>query len=70
VLLLGIFIRHLIKRGRFYRRNVAGLQTFRSYTRSVLIPLIEGIVNLVALILIAGGGIIFVGSIVMLFGQH
>ena len=70
VLLLGILIRHLIKRRRFYRRNVAGLESFHSYTRSVLIPFIEGIFNLLGLLLILSGGIVLLFGIFTLYDQQ
>ena len=54
-LLLGILIRYSIGRRRFKRRNVAGLQQFRSYESAILIRLFEKISGLIAWMMIAGG---------------
>lgn len=70
VLLLGIFLRHVVERRKFYRRNVAGLEAFHSYTKSVLIPFVEGLLNLLGLLLIIVGGIVLMGSIGMLYEMH
>lgn len=59
-ILAALVIRHIIKRRRFYRRNAYGAQTFRSYSRSIIIPLIEGIINLVALVLLIYGTLLLV----------
>ena len=40
-LLIGTGLRYLIGRRRFVRRNYAGLETFRSYTRFLLITCLE-----------------------------
>jgi hypothetical protein len=57
---LGAFLlRHIIKRRMFYRRNAQGLQRFRSYSRSVIIPFFERIIILTSLLLMFIGVVLF-----------
>jgi hypothetical protein len=48
-LFLSIAIYIFVGRRKFYRRNQSGIETFRSFTSSVLTPLGERILKLVSL---------------------
>ncbi|MGF7072365.1 hypothetical protein [Mucilaginibacter sp. 3215] len=46
LLLIGLLLRYLIGRRRFNRRNIAGLQHFRSYSQALFITTFEKLLNL------------------------
>ena len=48
LLTIGLFMRYLIGRRRFYRRSIAGIQGFKSYPNAVIILTIEKLVNTLA----------------------
>lgn len=52
---LGIGINYWINRRKFYRRNMAGLEGFSSFEKSVFIGLTERIGKLIGYILILAG---------------
>jgi hypothetical protein len=45
---LALMLRLYVGRRRFYRRNGAGLQTFRSYTQSIVITILENLALFIA----------------------
>lgn len=53
----GVICLLVIGRRRFYRRNEVGLEEFDNYTKAVAITFIEGIISIIAWILIAFGGL-------------
>ncbi|MDO5615545.1 MAG: molybdenum ABC transporter permease [Cruoricaptor ignavus] len=55
ILLVGIALRYWINRRRFYRRNVAGKETFSSYEKAVIIRILEKFGKLLAWTLILFG---------------
>lgn len=57
-LILGIGIKLLIHRRRFYRRNQAGLQSFKNYRTAVSITFIERVLMVVGNLLIVVGMLI------------
>lgn len=66
ILLVGIALRYWINRRRFYRRNVAGKETFSSYEKAVIVRILEKFGKLIAWVLILFGllmGIVFYRSI-------
>ncbi|WP_018675946.1 hypothetical protein [Riemerella columbina] len=66
ILLVGIALRYWINRRRFYRRNVAGKETFSSYEKAVIVRILEKFGMLIAWVLILFGllmGIVFYRSI-------
>lgn len=54
-LILGIVIRLCISRRRFYRRNQAGLETFRNYKDALIISFFEKVFTFI------GGLLIIIG---------
>ncbi|MRJ09338.1 molybdenum ABC transporter permease [Ornithobacterium rhinotracheale] len=46
--ILGIALRYWINRRRFYRRNVAGKETFSSYEKAVIVRILERFGKLIA----------------------
>ena len=59
-LFLSIAIYIFVGRRKFYRRNQSGIETFRSFTNSVLTPLGERILKLVSFLLFIAGLLLFV----------
>jgi len=59
-LFLSIAIYIFVGRRKFYRRNQSGIETFRTYSSSVLTPLGERILKLVSLLLFIAGLLLFV----------
>ncbi|WP_084121668.1 hypothetical protein [Aquiflexum balticum] len=55
MVVIGLAIRYVISRRRFYRRGLGGLQHFRSYERGVFITFIEWIFSLLAFLILLGG---------------
>ena len=57
----GLLIRYIIGRRRFNRRGVGGLQHFKSYNTSLIIPVIERVLNIIgALMILAGIALYFI----------
>lgn len=64
--ILGIALRYWINRRRFYRRNVAGKETFSSYEKAVIVRILEKFGKLIAWVFILFGllmSIVFYRSI-------
>jgi len=59
-LFLSIAIYIFVGRRKFYRRNQSGIETFRTYSSSVLTPLGERILKLVSFLLFIAGLLLFV----------
>ncbi|MES2458183.1 MAG: hypothetical protein V4594_21680 [Bacteroidota bacterium] len=55
LLAAGLFIRYLIGRRRFYRRNAAGMPVYSGYLASLLIKFLEWLLNGIGLLLILFG---------------
>jgi len=51
-LVIGISLKLYVGRRRFYRRNQAGLQTFKYYRNAVVIPVVENVLIFIAWLLI------------------
>lgn len=51
----GLFIRYQIGRRRFNRRSVAGVQLFSSYFTSILIVVLETLINIAGALLVIAG---------------
>ena len=51
----GLLIRYIIGRRRFNRREIDGLQHFKSYNTSLVIPIMERVLNIIAAIMILAG---------------
>lgn len=69
-LILGFVMIHFVRRKRFYRRNAAGLQTYKSYKRSVIIPFFEKIVHFFGYCFVAVGVMIIFCMSVMMLGNY
>lgn len=54
-LVLGIAIKLFIGRRRFYRRNQAGLQSFRNYLNALITPFVESVLAFIGILLIISG---------------
>jgi uncharacterized membrane protein len=52
LLLFGLLVRYIIRRRRFNRRSMAGVQGFKSYSDAVLIMTIENIFKFIANVII------------------
>ncbi len=59
-LFLSIALYIFVSRRKFYRRNQSGIETFRTYSSSVLNPLGERILKLVSFLLFIAGLMLFV----------
>jgi hypothetical protein len=55
ILLMGLALRYLVGQRRFKRRNVAGLQRFRSFAQAIFITALEWLVNAAGLVMIVAG---------------
>ena len=51
----GLLIRYFIGRRRFNRRGVGGLQHFKSYNTSLIIPVMERVLNIIGTLMILAG---------------
>ena len=60
VLILGLIIRYIIRRRRFYRRTYGGMQKFENYNKAQAIPLIEKIFMFLSTIMVFVG-LFFIG---------
>ena len=61
-LAVGFILKYWVNRRRFYRRNQFGVEEFKSFTRSRIISLIEGVTGAVGWLLIIVGIVVVVGS--------
>ena len=59
LLLFGLLVRYIIRRRRFNRRSMAGVQGFKSYTIAVLTMTIEKLANILATLCILLAIILF-----------
>ncbi|WP_225756883.1 hypothetical protein [Cardiobacterium sp. Marseille-Q4385] len=55
--IIGVTCLLIIGRRRFYRRNESGLEEFDNYTKAVATSFIEGIIQIIATIMIFLGGL-------------
>lgn len=55
ILILGLFIRYLIGKRRFNRRNIAGLQIYSNYLNGLITIAIETLLNLFGMLFIVFG---------------
>jgi hypothetical protein len=51
---IGLVIRYMISRRRFYRRGIGGLQHFSSYEKGLFVTFVEKIFGLLAYLLLLG----------------
>jgi hypothetical protein len=58
-LVVGLLIRYIIGRRRFNRRGIGGTQYFKSYATSLITPMIERILNIIAALMILAGIYLF-----------
>jgi hypothetical protein len=56
-LALGISIKIFVGRRKFYRRNQAGLEGFKSYRNALITPFVETVLTFIAALLIIAGAI-------------
>jgi hypothetical protein len=66
----GMAIRYWINKRAFDRRAITGLEGFKSYGEMRLTRLFEGILRFVSLLVIIGGIILFLLSLVSPYGIH
>lgn len=59
VLLTGLLLRYWIGRRRYNRRNVAGLQCFKSYSAALFTLTVEKVLNIIATLMIAGAILLY-----------
>jgi hypothetical protein len=59
LLLFGLLVRYIIGRRKFNRRNIAGIQGFKSYAIAVLTMTIEKLANIIAALCIILATILF-----------
>jgi len=59
LLLFGLLVRYIIRRRRFNRRSMAGVQGFKSYTMAVLTITVEKLANIIATLCIILAVILF-----------
>ena len=52
---IGIVIKYIIRRRKFNRRAITGMELFASFEAAWITRLAEGLFNLIALFLIMGG---------------
>ena len=52
---LGFVLNYVIAKRKFNRRTMTGMEGFKSYERAWLIPFIERVVRILAILLIIGG---------------
>lgn len=55
ILILGLFIRYQIAKGRFNRRNIAGLQMYSNYLRGLITTTVGTLLNLLGILFIVLG---------------
>ena len=59
LILIGLILRYWIGNRRFNRRGVAGMQYYKSYNVALITIIIEKLVNVIAVIMIIGGMILY-----------
>lgn len=62
---IGVVIKYIIRRRKFNRRAITGMELFTSFEAAWITRLVEGLFNLIALFLILGG----LGMLLMI-GQY
>jgi len=62
-LTIGIALKLLVSRRRFYRRNQAGLQGFKNYPAAVIIPFFGTILIFIAWLLIVVGILCLIAAV-------
>jgi hypothetical protein len=53
--IISIILKHWVGKRKFYRRNVAGIEEFKSYGSAVITDLLEKFVSFIAKVLIILG---------------
>ncbi len=66
----GIALRYWVNKRRFDRRAITGLEMFSSYGKARLTVFLERLIKLLGLLLIAGGGILVLLSMMSPYGLH
>lgn len=59
LIVVGLALRYIVGRNRFYRRNQTGLQTYENYNKSLAIPLFERLLKVLGTLLLLGGLFLF-----------
>lgn len=57
LLIIGFALNYTINRRRFNRRSITGVELFRSYEQALFIRGIEGVIVLIARVLITSGSL-------------
>ena len=63
--IISIILKHWVGKRKFYRRNVAGIEEFKSYGSAVITDLLEKFVSFIAKVLIILGIISIIASVVI-----
>lgn len=63
----GLYIRG---KRKFHRRNIAGIEEFKSYGSAVTINFLESVLGAISFILLALGGLVVVGAAMRLLLQR
>jgi len=63
-IILGVALKLFVGRRKFYRRNQAGLETFKKYRDAITISFFERIISIVGGILIVSG-VLFLGLAIL-----
>lgn len=58
----GLLLKYMVGRRKFSRRNVTGIERFRSYNQMILIRAFENIMNTLAKLLLTSAIILFILS--------
>lgn len=66
----GFTLRYWLGKRAFNRRAITGLEGFKSYENMQLTKLLEGIIRLSSVVLILGGIILFLLSLISLYSVH
>lgn len=61
---IGFVLNYWISKRRFYRRTITGTQVYRSFEHSWSTRFLEGLGRFIAFILIIGGIMVLLGSII------
>lgn len=59
LLCIGSALRYLVRKRRFDRRSIAGLQHFKSYKQALLITAFEKVIDIFSILLIIGAVVLF-----------
>lgn len=57
LLIIGFALNYTVNRRRFNRRSITGVELFRSYEQALFIRGIEGVIILIARVLITSGSL-------------